>query len=210
MPDVDPAELGAAYEALGDAYHQSSAFQRAAEAYADARRAFDGSPRDEARVMLERSKVESTVGSPTRALAWASRARTKLKGMEDLENRSPRVQIDSWYATVLQGAGRLPEAQRWCQVVMSEAEQADAPRALAQAYFVLGWSDFMAGRPAEENMARALGIYEELGELVGQANMALNLGVAKYYAGHWREARELWVRSGSVPRGRRCGDSVRR
>ena len=30
---------------------------------------------------------------------------------------------------------------------------------------------------------------------MGQANMALNLGVAKYYAGNWSEARELWERS---------------
>jgi len=194
LPDADPTEVAAAYEAMGDEFHQANQFQRAADAFVAARRLFAGRPLDEARVLLARSKVESTMGGTSGSLRWASRARSKIADLTDPEALRLRAQIDAWYATVLQGAGRIKEALRWCEVVLED----DVPQACAQAYYVLGVADFMDGRSAEENMGRALEIYEGLGSLVGQANMALNLGVAKYYGGKWSEARTLWERSSDL------------
>ena len=40
----------------------------------------------------------------------------------------------------------------------------------------------------------ALPIYEELGDLLGQANALNNLGVDAYYEGRWQEALETYER----------------
>ena len=39
---------------------------------------------------------------------------------------------------------------------------------------------------------RALAIYEELGDLVGQANVLNNLGTAAFYLGQWKEALDVY------------------
>src|SRR5207253_1747115 len=60
------------------------------------------------------------------------------------------------------------------------------------------------GRPKDEYRKRALPIYRETGDLVGQANVLNNLGVGAYFEGRWDEALELYRESGEVSR--RAGD----
>lgn len=45
---------------------------------------------------------------------------------------------------------------------------------------------------------RALAIFEELGDLVGQANVLNNLGTAAFYQGRWMEALDLYQRAAEV------------
>jgi tetratricopeptide (TPR) repeat protein len=152
----------------------------------------------EARTLFERSKVEDSLGRYSQALRWATRARTRLDGRPDAEAMRQRARIDAWYATILQSAGRLTEAIPWCQTAIEEAHTSGEPQALAQANFVLGWSDFVLGRPGASHMAEALTIYEDLGDLAGQAHMSVNLGAAAYYEGRWDDARQVWERGNEL------------
>jgi tetratricopeptide (TPR) repeat protein len=52
----------------------------------------------------------------------------------------------------------------------------------------------------------ALPIYEELGDLLGQANVLNNMGVDAYYEGRWQEALDLYERSKALRE--RIGDVV--
>jgi tetratricopeptide (TPR) repeat protein len=54
---------------------------------------------------------------------------------------------------------------------------------------------------------KALAIYEELGDLVGQSNVLNKLGVDAYHAGDWTAAREYYRRSRQARQ--KAGDSVR-
>jgi tetratricopeptide (TPR) repeat protein len=54
----------------------------------------------------------------------------------------------------------------------------------------------MLGRPDAERWARrALGLYEEIGDLVGQADMANNLGIQAFFEGRWSDTLDLYQRS---------------
>jgi tetratricopeptide (TPR) repeat protein len=50
-------------------------------------------------------------------------------------------------------------------------------------------------------------MYEEAGDLLGQASVLVNLGIESYYAGEWDEALSLYSRSEELRR--RAGDVVR-
>jgi tetratricopeptide (TPR) repeat protein len=194
LDDVAEAELGETFEAMAQCHVRSGSYKQAAEAFGMARRAYAGDAIAEARMLFERSKVEDSLGRYSQALRWATRARTRLDGVPDQAAMGQRARIDAWYATVLQSAGRLAEAIPWCQAAIEEAEKSGEPRALAQANFVLGWSDFVLGRPGASHMAEALKVYEDLGDLAGQAHMSVNLGAAAYYEGRWDDARQVWER----------------
>ena len=66
-------------------------------------------------------------------------------------------------------------------------------RALAHACFILDWALFDSGRPEEAtHSARALEIYERLGDLDRQAAVLNNLGGFAYHEGRWDEAVALY------------------
>jgi tetratricopeptide (TPR) repeat protein len=67
---------------------------------------------------------------------------------------------------------------------------------------------YISNRSPERAALRglALPIYEELGDLLGQANALNNLGVDAYYEGRWQEALEFYERSKSLRE--RIGDVV--
>jgi tetratricopeptide (TPR) repeat protein len=198
LPDAEPTEIAEAYEAMAHCHVRAGSHKQAAEAFGAARKLYEGDPLAEARTLFERSKVEDSLGRYSQALRWATRARTRLDGRPDAEAMRQRARIDAWYATILQSAGRLAEAIPWCQTAIEEAEKCGEPRALAQANFVLGWSDFVLGRPGASHMAEALQIYEDLGDLGGQAHMSVNLGAAAYYEGRWDDARAVWERGNEL------------
>ena len=67
---------------------------------------------------------------------------------------------------------------------------------------------YISNRSPERAALRglALPIYEELGDLLGQANVLNNLGVDAYYEGRWQEALEHYDRSKALRE--RIGDVV--
>src|SRR6185312_2730069 len=68
---------------------------------------------------------------------------------------------------------------------------------------------YISNRSPERTALRglALPIYEEIGDLLGQANVLNNLGIDAYYEGRWQESLDLYERSKNA-RGR-SGDVVR-
>jgi class 3 adenylate cyclase/tetratricopeptide (TPR) repeat protein len=69
------------------------------------------------------------------------------------------------------------------------AEAAGDRRTVAHAGSILGWSQAMTGDDAAgATLERSLQIFEELGNLVGQATCLTNLGAVAYLRGDWRAA----------------------
>jgi tetratricopeptide (TPR) repeat protein len=81
-------------------------------------------------------------------------------------------------------------------VALREATRARHVLDGARATNVISWASTMLGEPGAERWAyQAMALYEEAGDLVGQADMANNLGVQAYYAGRWEETLALYERS---------------
>src|SRR4029453_14953491 len=87
------------------------------------------------------------------------------------------------------------EAISFCHRAIDEAQVAHEDAALAQACFVLDWALVESGRPSEAvHSARALEIYERLGQLDRQAAVLNNLGGFAYREGRWDQAVALYRR----------------
>ena len=90
---------------------------------------------------------------------------------------------------------RLHRAGASACVEDADADATTSP-ALAHAYYLCTSPTPRTGAPSARRFrGLALPIYEELGDLLGQANVLNNLGIDAYYEGRWDEALDLYERS---------------
>ena len=197
-------EVARVWEFLGDVRMRIAAYEEAGAAYREARAFWRGQPVQEARLMQQEAIVPHRLGKYPQALRRLTQALAVLEGIEDDAASAQRARLYGWYATVLQHQWRPSEAIEWCRRAIAEAESCGAEEALAQAYFILDWAYLAVGRRDDAvYSARAVEIYERLGNLDRMA-WALNImGGRSYLAGRWEEAigfadraRETFVRIG--------------
>jgi tetratricopeptide (TPR) repeat protein len=205
VPHIRDDEIATVGEFLGEALNIAGDFKKAADAYAAARRLVPEDRVAVARLLLKQSKIEESLGRYPQALRWATRGRRALDALDDAKAATMRAQLSAWYATVLYAEGRGSACGRWARLAIEEAQAADDRGALARAYNALEQSHLLLGLPTGEYWQRALTIYEELGDLVGQVLILTNLGVGAFYGGRWDDAlafygrgRELSDRIGDI------------
>jgi tetratricopeptide (TPR) repeat protein len=94
--------------------------------------------------------------------------------------------------------GRWPDAISACRRAISDAESVGELRALAHACYVLDWALVESGRREEAvHSARALEIYQQLGDLEHEFLVLNNLGGFAYWDGQWDDAIALYRRAGA-------------
>jgi class 3 adenylate cyclase len=200
--DLDPAELARVWEAVGDVSELAGLYADAEEAYSKARK-LDGHPR----LLLKEGIIRERFGRYSEALRWYNRGLRSLEELEPDEQVRMRSELALAYAGVRVRQGEFVDGAGWCKRVVEEAGKADDLPALAHAYYLMHLA-YISNRSPERAALRglALPIYEELGDLLGQANALNNLGVDAYYEGRWQEAVELYNRSKALRE--RIGDIV--
>ena len=131
------------------------------------------------------------------AVRWTLGACGRSQALDGEEAARIRARLLSLLATLRQRQGRTgSEAIALCRQAIAEAERSGEDAALAHACFILDWALFDSGRPEEAtHSARALAIYERLGDLDRQAAVLNNLGGFAYHEGRWDDAVELYRRS---------------
>lgn len=194
LSDARPEEVARVAESLGDVCELAARYDEAATAYRLARHLLADRPLDQARllskagVLLERAaRYEDAITEHEHALAELDDS-----GIDDEELRA---RLELALAGVLLRQGKLEECVAWCGLAAGNAERASARRELAHAYYLLDVATTQLGRPDERYRERALPIYEEIGDLVGQASVLNNLGIGAYYEGRWDEAVGFYRRS---------------
>jgi class 3 adenylate cyclase/tetratricopeptide (TPR) repeat protein len=195
LEDVGARELAAVYRALGDAWYRAGEFQKSSEAYVAARGLVASDPLMDAELLLKLSHIEEKLGKYERALRWTEKARTAIQRLQGPEAARQVARSGAWYAMLLQGEGRTRDALEWAERTVPEAEAADDPEALADAYFVMGWAYGELGK--EEGltyMQRSLEAYRRSGNLARQADVLLSLGAVCQWAGRWDEALSYYER----------------
>jgi tetratricopeptide (TPR) repeat protein len=196
LPQLSTLELAGVHESLGDCWSLAGDFRKASESYTAARRLTDGEVVLGARLMLKRSRMEAKLGRHADALRWAARAGKALQGLNGLEAMRLSAQTTAWYATMLQAEGRTAEAVQRARRAVREAKDADDPDALGAAYFVLGWASGDLGKDdCLPHLRRSLEAYQRAGNLVRQAGLLSNLGVACGWEGRWDEAMDYYQRA---------------
>ncbi len=208
LAGIDPAELSRTSEALGDVSELSGLYADAARAYGRARVLARSDPPSACRLLLKEGVLRERAGKYTQALRWYGRG---LRGIDASElsecGKENRVQLGLAYAGVRFRQGRYSECVRWCHEILPDAEAIGDRASVAHAYYLLDHAYSFLGNPESKRYrALALPIYEELGDLVGQANVLNNLGIEAYFEGKWDESLTLYQRSKDARE--RAGDVV--
>lgn len=204
VPDVMLTDL---YEALGDVRERLGEYRAAAAAYRAARKLVARDPVAEARLLLKQGWIPDRTGRFTEALRWIGRGLRRLEGVGGDAAARQRAQLRVWYAAVRQAQGRYREAIEWSRRAIEEAEASGELDALAHAYYLLDSVLVYLGRRDEATHSdRALEIYEELGDLSGQATVLSNSAGFAFWEGRWDDALERYGRAADA--WTRAGDQV--
>lgn len=191
LEDVGRADVAAVWEALGDVCEMAGMYSDASDAYRNARRI---SERDAIPgLMLKEGVVRERLGQYTEALRWYARG---LRIVDGERVGADHVRLTLASAVVRLRQGRYRDAIAICRPAIEEAGAVGGRASLARAHYLMAWAYTELGSPeAAQYGPLALAIYEELGDLIGQANTLNNLGTHAYFAGLWGEALDFYARS---------------
>jgi class 3 adenylate cyclase/tetratricopeptide (TPR) repeat protein len=206
LPDVGVDEVARVSEALGDVCEVAALYDQAAGAYRSVRKLLASDMRAQSRVMVKEAVLRERTGRYTDAVRWYGRGLKASEALDAEERAAVRARLAVGYAAVRYRQGKLRECAQWAEAAVPDAEAAGDRSTLAHAYFLLEGALTDLGRPEQKYRELALPIYEEIGDLLGQANVLNNLGIDAYYEGDWDAALELYERS-RVAR-ERAGDVV--
>ncbi|HEY6836585.1 MAG TPA: AAA family ATPase [Gaiellaceae bacterium] len=197
-----PEGLAGVWESLGDVSELAGLYADAAEAYTKARK-LDRHPR----LLLKEGIIRERFGRYPEALRWYNRGLGALESLPADELRQMRFELSLAYAGVRVRQGEFADGAEWCKRVIAEATEAVDLPALAHAYHLIHYA-YISNRNPDRAAFRglALPIYEELGDLLGQANALNNMGLDAHYEARWQESLDLYERSKALRE--RIGDVV--
>jgi class 3 adenylate cyclase/tetratricopeptide (TPR) repeat protein len=200
--ELDAIEVAKVWESLGDVTELAGLYADAEAAYSKARK-LDSHPR----LLLKEGVIRERFGRYPEALRWYNRGLRSLDDLPNEEQMRMRSQLALAYAGVRVRQGEWVDGAGWCKRVVEDAGKIDDLPALAHAFHLMHLA-YISNRSPERAALRglALPIYEELGDLLGQANALNNLGVDAYYEGRWQEALDFYERSKALRE--RIGDVV--
>ena len=204
--EIDAAERATVWESLAEVSTLAGRLADAVEALANARRL--APPAAQASLMLKDGLVREETGDYSGALRWYGRAVKALAGIPDDDERARlAVAVTRARAQARFRQGRYDEALDLAGEVTERALDLGDLSDLAHAYYLTHVIHTMRGDPRRSAFrGLALPIYEEIGDLVGQASVLNNLGIEAYYEGRWDEARDLYERSRRLRE--RIGDQI--
>ena len=207
LPELSAGATADVWELLGDVRERSGVYDGAVAAYRSARRLVRGDPVHEAGLLLKEAWIPERTGRYSEAVRWIRKGLGVLDGIPGPLASSRRAQLASWYGTIRQAQGRTKEAIEWCRRAIDEAVQSGDQEAEAHACLTLDWAYVRSGRRDDAVFsARALELYEALGDLSGQAAVLNNLGMFAYWAGDWDGAVAFYEQARGVEL--RTGDAV--
>ena len=209
LPDVAPAERG---RGVGGARRRLRA-RRAATRRRSTRtgtRAARPSPTLGPQPAAPQGGHDPRADRPLRGGAALVHARARRRGglADEAERRAHRTKLTLAYAGVALRQGLFGDCIRCCRAALEDAQDAGDLRSTRARVLAHAPRPHRARAApiAQAFRGLALPIYEELGDLLGQANVLNNLGIEAYYEGRWDEALDLYRRSREARE--RIGDVV--
>jgi class 3 adenylate cyclase/tetratricopeptide (TPR) repeat protein len=207
LSSLTPAESAGAHEALGDARNLTGNYAGAAGAYRSARRLVRDDAVAQARLLLKLARVEGWLDRYTNALRWITRGIGMLEGIDSAAATRQRAELFGWYGRFCQEGGKHRQAITWCTQAVEQAESVGDKETTADALRIIDWANMDLGQLEDPvNWERALHLFEEVGDLPGQAGVLNMLGGFAYFKGDWDGAVALYRRAQETAR--RTGNAV--
>jgi tetratricopeptide (TPR) repeat protein len=196
LDGANQLELAECWEALGVALMQSGHTSAAVDALTAARKLVGDDPLAQARLFLRHVRVAQRQGRLPAAVRWGGRGLKALASAQDDESRAIRARLLAELAFVRSEQGRPSEAERLCRSAIEQSEADGGQRPLAHASYVLDMVLLDLGRLDEAvYSARALAIYERLGDREEQGHVLNTLAILAQSRWNWDEALTLYGRA---------------
>ncbi|HZG36374.1 MAG TPA: tetratricopeptide repeat protein, partial [Gaiellaceae bacterium] len=196
LPAVADADVARVWEALAACLQLAGRLEEAAVAFGRARRLT--AKGTEAEVVLLRSEgaLREAMGKYSEALRWYGRGLKAAGGLPDEVRLSHELRLRLQQAQVKFRQGSFGECIRAGKQIAEEALAHQQTETLAATWLMLHVAyTYVGSRERFAFSGLALPLFEELGDLRGQALTLLNLGVEAYYEGDWEKALNLYERS---------------
>jgi class 3 adenylate cyclase/tetratricopeptide (TPR) repeat protein len=194
-------------EALGDAQFLCGRSEAADAAYHHAGRVLGAHAPGSPGLMLKLAKVAQRQGRYRLALRRLTLGLHDLESSDDAATLAPRARLLARRSVVLMSQGRYAAAQEAASEAVDVAGRAGEADALAQAHLVLHGVHVFSGTPdLGHHGDSALRIFEELGDLGGQAHALNNLGMRRLLQGQWTESLDMFERAAGMFQ--RVGDAA--
>jgi len=193
LPKANKTDVAQAWIKLGEVRELAGQMEIAREALSQALKVKRDDPITKADLLLRRAGTWMNTGNLTQAKRNVSLGKREMEGKRDLRAVRMRAQLDAFESSVHAASGDPVRAAGAAHNAISRAEKAKAEEAMARAYSVLDWANFMLGVDEERKGPRAIEIYERLGLLERSVGVMNNLGAFAYFEGKWDEAVD-WYR----------------
>ena len=197
VPELEPAEIAEVWEALGDVRQLAGKLESAGEAFVKARALRPENSPEATVLVFKEATLLRELGGHDEAIDWYSRG---LQMAEHLPVGRARETLELQLALGIAVArfrqGEFTDCVSRATDVVSKALAVGDEEQLAHAYMLLHLVHTQQGSPERAAFrALALPIFEELGDLKGQAIALNNLGIEAYFDGKWALALEVYERS---------------
>jgi class 3 adenylate cyclase/tetratricopeptide (TPR) repeat protein len=197
IPDLDPIEVTGVWMAVADCLRLLGDFELAFDALAKARDLVRTGSSLDVHLAAREGQLREWSGQYAEAIECYTRGLAAADALEDAASRlRHRLDLNVGYAQTLFRQGRFQECIERCQEVVAEALPEGDAKSLAPAYQLLHVVHTFLGSPEREAFrGLALPLYQDLGDLSGQASTLMNLGIEAYYGGDWTKAIDLYEQS---------------
>jgi class 3 adenylate cyclase/tetratricopeptide (TPR) repeat protein len=206
VPDIGPGEIAQVWESLGDCLQLAGRFDEAAGAFEGARRLL---PEDSVAVielMEKEGALQKDMGNYDQAIRRYNLGLEATDRVLDERVRTGlRAKLNFGLAEARFRQGHFEECIEHCNTVVEQALEVGDDERLGWAYMFLHMVHMFHGADERAFRGLALPLFEELGDLKGQAAALNNLGIEAYYEGDWEKAvdvyeqgRRLFERIGDV------------
>jgi class 3 adenylate cyclase/tetratricopeptide (TPR) repeat protein len=193
---VPPDERVAVHMSLSDAYRLLGRYEDSDATLGGARKLLKGDVLDAAPIVIAQAILPSRQARFRQTTLRVNRALRQIEGREGPDAAAFRARLQVINAGTRYFQNRQSDAISWAKRAEAEARRSDAKDALAQAYKLLDLS-YKENGEIEKAVysARALRLYEELGDLTNQALVLNNQGIIAQELSRWDEALDLYRRS---------------
>ena len=190
---LDPVDVAAVAEGLGDVCERFGDYTRAADAYERVRALVPDDPVLETRIAWKRGSLEEHAGRHQGAIDAYELGLTRLAELpESVELTRNQIDLELGIAGVHYRLGQFADALTWGERAAERALQIDDRGRLAHAYYLL--ANYDLGHPDGIRFCElAVPIFDELRDFRGKGNSLNNLGIRFYYDGRWEEALEAYA-----------------
>ncbi len=190
-----PAAVAAVAESLADVLEMDGRFDDATSALNLARRSLQDR-RDLVRLMRKEGVIRERLGKYTQALQWYGRGLSAASELDQHLASIAEGELALAYAGVKLRQGRLRDCVTWAhRAERIAAELGDTKMLAHSSYLLMNGYGMLRLPEAAGYRSVPLALFEELGDLTGQANVLNNLGVDASEESDWIQALNFYEHS---------------